>query len=187
MEVYVVTMPGGAKPHEFEAYTRLLEDSTIGVSDVPRVPEPDTHRRWLYVWHQKHQAEAFARALQHRTRDGSWVVRPAKIESENRGPVAPLDIYEISGNDQTLTYYLSPASRERVVRAFPHTTVYPLTISKQDLDEIKQQFREDSWSQLGQLITGLSREQLRELGGYRFILPYGKIGHEDLPEVPVKE
>ena len=42
MLVYTVTKPVGTKDKEFEAYTRLLEEVGIDVSNSPRVPEPGT-------------------------------------------------------------------------------------------------------------------------------------------------
>jgi hypothetical protein len=186
MDVFTVTKPGGTRDYEFEAYTRLLQESGVDVANVPRVPEPETQRRWLYTWTRKEEAEGFANELRHRTRDGSWHVHQFEIKEEARGPVAPLDIYEVHENEREFKYYLGPASRERVVRAFPHTKVYPVTISQQNLESIKQQHGEQWWDQLSILVTGLSKEKVLSLGGYRLILPYGEIGHEELPEIPAK-
>ena len=184
MDVFTVTKPGGTKDYEFEAYTRLLEEIGVDVANVPRVPEPETHRRWLYTWTRKKEAEGFASELRLRTRDGSWHVHQFKIEEEARGPVAPLDIYEVRVNEHEFTYYLGPASRERVIRAYPHTKVYPVTFTQQKLESIKQQFGEMWWDQLCILVTGLSKEKVLSLGGYRLLLPGGEIGHEELPEIP---
>src|SRR5215831_17079842 len=97
VEAFTVTKPGGTKDYEFEAYTRLLEDIGVDVANVLRVPEPGTRRRWLYTWRRKEEAEGFARELQRRTRDGSWHVYQCNVEDEDRGPVAPLDIYQVRG------------------------------------------------------------------------------------------
>jgi hypothetical protein len=84
-------------------------------------------------------------------------------------------------------YYLTPTSRERIIRAFPHTKLYPsLSISEEDIDRIKQQYVETWWNQVCKLLTGLTDAQVRSLGGYRIILPYGEIGHEELPEIPAR-
>ena len=45
MRVFTVTKAGGTNDHEFEAYTQLLEDIGIDVSNAPRAPEPGTNRR----------------------------------------------------------------------------------------------------------------------------------------------
>jgi hypothetical protein len=187
MDVFTVMKPGGTKDYEFEAYTRLLEDIGVDVANVPRVPEPGTHRRWLYTWQRKTEAEAFARELKRRTGDGSWHVHQFKIEEEDRGPVAPLDIYQVREEDQGVMYYLAPASRARVIRAYPHTRLdASVTISKEDLERIKQQHGDIWWNQMRILLTGLTKEQVLSLGGYRVILPYGGVGHEELPEIPAQ-
>ncbi|MGH7170293.1 MAG: hypothetical protein ACRELG_08470 [Gemmataceae bacterium] len=188
MDAFTVTKPGGAKDYEFEAYTRLLEDVGIDLANVPRVPEPGTGRRWLYTWRRKEEAEGFARELRMRTRDGSWQVFQFKSEEESCGPVAPLDIYQVrAAEGQSFMYYLAPASRERIVRAYPHTKLYPnLSISEKDLDNIKRQHGDNWWNQVCVLLTGLSDAQIRSLGGYRVILSYDEIGHEELPEIPVQ-
>lgn len=187
MIVFSVTKPGGTKDFEFEAYTRLLEDIGIDVANVPRVPEPGTQRRWLYSWRKKEEAEAFARELKRRTRDGSWHTHQFNIDEEDRGPVAPLDIYQVREEDQGYMYYLSPASRERIIRAYPHTKLHPsVIISESDLEGIKQQHGDIWWDQVRILLTGLFKEQVLSLGGYRVILPYGEIGHEELPAIPAQ-
>jgi hypothetical protein len=186
MEVFTVTKPGGTKDYEFEAYTRLLEEIGVDVANVPRIPEPGTSRRWLYVWRRRAEAEAFARELTLRTRDRSWHVHQFEIVEEVRGPVAPLDVYQVGNAEgQGVVYYLAPASRERVIRAYPHTRLYPnVTISNEDLEGIKRQHGDIWWEQVRILLTGLTKDQVLALGGYRVILPGGAIGYEELPEIP---
>lgn len=187
MDVFTVTKPGGTKDYEFEEFTRLLEEIGVDVANVPRVPEPGTHRRWLYTWHRKEEAEGFARELKVRTRDNSWHVYPFKSEEETRGPVAPLDIYQVRGaEDREFMYYLTPASRERIIRAYPHTKLSPnVSISEADLENIRKQHGNIWWNQVCILLSGLSEMQVRSLGGFRVILPDGKIGYEELPSMPV--
>jgi hypothetical protein len=187
MEVFTVTKPGGTRDYEFEAYTRLLEEVGVDVGNVPRVPEPETTRHWLYTWRRKEEAEAFARELRRRTRDGSWHVYQFNIAEEARGPVAPLDIFEVRNEDQGFMYYLAPASRERIIRAYPNTRLLAnITISQRDLEGISGQHGDRWWDQMGRELTRLTREQVLSLGGYRVILPYGGIGHEELPEIPAQ-
>lgn len=183
MNVYTVTKPGGTKDFEFEAYTRLLESIGVDVANAARVLEPDTQRRWLFTWHRQEEAEGFVRELRLRTRDGSWYVHELPVADESFGPVAPLDIYEAHDVAQEFKYYLAPASRERIIRAFPHTRMYPVTISHEELQQIQRQHGEAWWDQLAILVTGLSTEKVRSLGGYRIILPSGKIGYEDTPQL----
>lgn len=184
MDVFTVTKPGGTKDYEFEAYTRLLEDIGIDVANVPRVPEPGTQRRWLYTWHRKEEAEGFAKELQSRTRDGSWQVHQFRIDSEDRGPVAPLDVFEVRDQDGSFMYYLSPASRERVGRLYPQAKLHPLVLTTQARNRLVQQDH-NGWDQVFESLTGLNKEQGLTLGGYRMILPYGEIGYEVLPQIPM--
>ncbi len=184
MQLFTVSKPGGTKDFEFEAYTRLLESIGVDVANVPRVPEPETQRRWLYTWRQEGEANEFARQLRLRTRDSSWYVHSFDVEDEAHGPVAPLDIFEVHEDDQVVKYYLGPTSRERVIRAFPHTRLYPVTLSRETRAGMKNQLGAAWWDQLSILVTGLSIDKILSLGGYRVILPSGVIGHEALPEIP---
>ncbi len=183
MNVFTVTKPGGTKDYEFEAYTRLLEDIGVDVANVPRVPEPETSRRWLYTWRLQGEAEGFAHELKKRMRDGSWHVHRFEMEAEDRGPVAPLDIY-VGDEDHGTMYYLSPASRERIIKAYPHTKLHPLTIVRAELKRIQDQYGDTWWDQVPVLLTRLMKDQILALGGYRVIQTYGVIGHEELPPIP---
>jgi hypothetical protein len=188
MDVFTVTKPGGTKDYEFEEFTRLLEDIGIDVANVPRIPEPGTGKRWLYTWRRKEEAVGFAHELKKRTRDGSWLVYHFDTKEESRGPVAPLDIYEVrEAEGRRFMYYLAPASRERINRAYPHTTLSPsISISESDFDGVRRQHGERWWNRVCILLTGLTDTQVRSLGGYRIILPYGEIGYEEMPEIPAQ-
>ena len=100
--------------------------------------------------------------------------------------MAPLDIYQVRrGEGRGFMYYLAPASRERIIGAYPHTKLYPsVDISPKDLERIEERHGDIWWDQVRILLTGLSKEQVLSLGGYRIILPFGAIGYEELPEIP---
>jgi hypothetical protein len=184
MKVFTVTKPGGTKEDEFVAYTHLLEDIGINVANVPRVPEPGTSNRWLYVWKRKDEAERFARELQVRTRDRSWCVHDFELEAESSGPVAPLDIYTIRELEGA-TYYLDPASRERVIASFPHTRLRPnVFLSTEEQRALVREQGPVWWGQVSRRLTGLTDEQVDGLGGYRVLAPDGKVEHEAMPAVP---
>ena len=63
MKVYTVKKHGLNTDREYQAYVDLLQDIGIDIADVPRIPEPGTTNRWLYVWQSKPLAERFAREL----------------------------------------------------------------------------------------------------------------------------
>src|SRR5437773_1289787 len=71
---FTVHRPGGTKDSEFEAYARLLLQQGKDLGKLPRVPEPGTQNRWLYVWQTREQAKDFAQELRRRTRDDAWEV-----------------------------------------------------------------------------------------------------------------
>jgi hypothetical protein len=182
MQVYTVTKDGGTDA-EYKAYVQLLSDSGIDVAQAPRVPEPNTNRRWLYVWDDARQAERFAEALRMRTGDRSWRVYAFEKDGSSIGPVAPLDIYTVREDDGTI-YFLDPPSRERIVRHAPHANLYAsLFISDETYADLLRQYGEESWwHQACKLLTGLPDEYVKRLGGYRLFKPDGSLWHEDKVE-----
>ncbi len=170
MSTFTVMKPLGASDYDFEAYRALLEEIGIDLSNAPRIQEPGPARRWLHVWHDRAAAQRFARELIRRTRDHSWTVREVDLPVEESGPLAPLDVIAEHVPDGTV-YRLSTASQERIMRRFPNARlaaegegeVFISTQTKQD-DE-----RENGpvWDQVIMLLSGLSTDQLNELGGYR--------------------
>jgi len=179
--VYTVTKPVGTKDREFQAYIRLLEDVGIDVSNSPRVPEPGTDRRWLYAWQKKIEAERFADELRHRTGDADWMVYQFEDVSEERGPVAPLDIARVPDKDG-YTYYLTPASRERVATAFPGTRLpaslnFPMSVEQDFLREKG----DDGWMEIARLLTGRTDDDIDSLGGVRVIVGEGKVAFQRIP------
>ena len=129
------------------------------------------------------KAEGFARELRNRTRDGNWLVYRFKTEDESRGPVAPLDIYQVRPGEGRGNRIISPPRAvSGFIRAYPHSKLTPrVTISEEDLDNIRKQHGDLWWNQVCTLLTGLSEAQVGSLGGYRVILPDGEIGFEGLP------
>lgn len=181
MLVYTVTKPVGTKDREFEAYTRLLEDVGIDVSNSPRVAEPGTYHRWLYAWKKKIEAELFAEELRRRTGDGDWVVHQFETAAEERGPVAPLDIASVPEQDG-YTYYLTPASRERVVAAYPGTKLPAgLAIKIGVHQDLLHQQGSEAWMGIARLLTGRNDEEIDRLGGVRFILGEDRVAFQRIP------
>jgi len=183
MQFFTVTKPGGTKDYEFAAYTQLLEDVGVDLSNVPRTLEPETNRHWLYTWKREDEARRFAGELKRRTRDNSWYVYAFEAEVEERGPVAPIDVYATQ-DSEGINYVLSPTSRERIIRDFPHTKLYPsLFLSTGTQQDIVRQHGDHWWRQVCKMLTGLTEEQVDSLGGYRIFQPSGAVWHEELPEV----
>ena len=181
MPVYSVTKPMGTRDSEFEAYTRLLEDLGIDVSNSPRVPEPGTNRRLLYAWQKRIKAERFADELRRRTGDADWMVHQSEDAPEERGPVAPLDIARIP-DQGGYTYYQTPASRERVAAAFPGAGL-PANLSfsigaERDFLRAKG---DDGWLEIARLLTGRTDDEIESLGGVRVLVGEGKVAFQRIP------
>ena len=119
MPVYTVNIPGGTNDHDFEAYKRLLEEAGVDLSAAPRIHDPGTSQRWLYVWHDRAFAERFARELQTRTRNKRWEVNELESSLEQVGPLAPLDIVASISPDGEF-FRLTPTSQNRIMTRFPN-------------------------------------------------------------------
>jgi hypothetical protein len=162
MSVFSVLKPGGTKDHEFEAYKALLEEIGIDLSNVPRVQEPGTSGRWLYVWQDRAAAQRFARELGVRTRDSSWAIHEFDSPVAESGPLAPLDVIAEPVANGTV-YRLSTASQERILSRFPNARlageVFLSTHTQRDQGPV--------WDQVIIRLSGLSPAQVHELGGYR--------------------
>jgi hypothetical protein len=181
MLVYSVTKPVGTKDREFGAYTRLLEEVGIDVSNSPRVPEPGTDRRWLYAWKTEIEAERFAAELRRRTGDREWLVYRFDDPGDERGPVAPLEIASVPERDG-YTYYLTPASRERVVSAFPGTTLpggLNVAVGVQH-DRLRTK-GEEWWLEISRRLTGRTDEEIDSLGGVRIVVGEDTVAFERIP------
>ena len=187
MLVYTVSIPVGTTDREFESYTRLLADVGIDLSNSPRVPDPDTDRRWLYAWKKKSEAERFVAELRRRTRNADWFVREFEVSSEERGPVAPLDISTVPENDG-YTYYLTPESRERVVAAYPGTKLslgLQVGIDKQQ-DLLRRQ-GDDWWMEVSRVLTGRTIEEIDSLGGVRVVVGQDTVAFQRIPTAAATE
>jgi hypothetical protein len=166
MRVSTVLKPGGTTDYEFEVYRALLEEIGIDLSNVPRIQEPGTSRRWLYVWHDRTAAQRFARELGVRTRDSSWVVHELDVPVEESGPLAPLDVLAERVADGTV-YRLAPTSLERIMRRFPNARLTGEVFFSTQTQKDHERDRGPVWDQVIVLLSGLTEAQVNELGGYR--------------------
>jgi hypothetical protein len=177
MKVYTVSMAGGTKNHEFDAYKGLLEEAGVDLSTVPRAHEPGNRNRWLYVWHERAPAERFARELQLRTRNRNWEVHEFELAQDEFGPLAPLDIVAFLHPEED-TFRLTPASQERIMRRFPDARLADkLSWPKHTREDYERQHG-TIWNQTAIVLMGLSEQQIQQLGGYRVIKPDGSVLHE---------
>jgi hypothetical protein len=177
MRRFTVLKPGGTTDHDFEAYKALLEEIGIDLSNVPRVQDPSNARRWLYVWRERAAAERFARELRVRTQDNSWATRELDLMAEESGPLAPLDVIAEPVTDGT-AYRLSTASQERIMKRFPNARLAGVVVlSTQTLQDYERDGG-PAWDQVIILLSGLTADQVDELGGYRVYETYRRTLYE---------
>jgi hypothetical protein len=166
MRAFTVMKPGGMKDREFEVYRAFLEEIGIDLTNVPRVQEPGTGRRWLYVWRDQSHAQAVARELRVRTRDSSWAAHELDLPTEESGPLAPLDVIAQRVADGTV-YRLSTASQERIIRRHPNARLAGEVFFSTQAQEDHERDRGPVWDEVITRLSGLSEAQVKEMGGYR--------------------
>jgi hypothetical protein len=163
---YTVVHPEGmTKDSEFQEYLRLLRQRGVDIGRVPRVAEPGTDRRWLYVWESVDEAQGFAKELKKRTRI-DWKVKPVAAPA-SEGPMGPL-LVQLARQPDGLTFALHPLSRALLQSAFPEaasaaTNVFIKVETWDDFRRTRGGLRELIPEILPSL-TGLSPEDLASLG-----------------------
>ena len=163
---FTVTRPGGTKDREFAAYARLLEKRNIDLTRTPRTPEPGTENRWLYVWEDREAAEDFADELRKATRDKTWLVREIAEDQVSEGPLGPVEI-AVGCQRDGCVYALQPTSLALIKKKFPKARTIPSVFIGKDMQtNVQEQFQDAVWDHVAILLTGLSRSQLDEFGGY---------------------
>ena len=166
MSFTVALAAAGNNRREFEAYVRLLEKRGIDWTNAPRVPEPGTKNRWLYVWPNREAAEAFCQELRSETRNDRWHVREVADGAE--GTAGSLARVVILMRERSLgaDFSLHPHSRALIRRRFPDAhMVSNVSIEwgrHRELDE-----HEPLWDHVALVLTGLSMEELETLEGYQ--------------------
>jgi TIR domain/CHAT domain len=170
---YTVIKPGGMDSSEFDIYIDLLATMRIDISNVSRIPEPSNSGRWLYVWNTRLEADGFAGELRRRTGDLTWSVHKCERSSLTKGPLAPLEINATSTKLGT-AFRLHPQSLDRILKSYPNTRLAPEVIWETAEHPHLAQTDKESWRQLTLLLTGLSQEQVDQLGGFKILEASGK-------------
>ena len=177
--VFTVSLPGGARDFEFEAYIRLLEKIGVNVANAQRVADPVTKKRWLYAWDKESAAKKFAADLRRDTENDKWQVYPLP-HGDVPGPLGPIEIL-VSCRSDGCNYSLSPTSRNLILKSFPEANLAPnlfiATITQFDLEKAHGPILD----QVAMILTGLSEPQIESLGGYRVVDPAGKRVFHDEP------
>lgn len=169
---FTVTREGGMDDIDFDVYAATMNRWNLDVADTLRTPEPGSRARWLPVWQDRTDAEHFARDLKREDRK-AWHVFAVDNANVSRGPLGPVDIY-VTPHSDGCVYGLDPYSGRLIRKRFPNTRlVHTISIRS----EMKPDFRTAQghlWDQVARMLTGLTDEQLAELGGYRLYDPRSK-------------
>jgi len=166
---YTVTRPGNSKDFDFESYVRLLRQKGLDPARLPRVPEPETARRWLPVWPSQAEAQTFADELTKRTQDGTWEVVEVKAPA-SEGPLGPVEM-QVGRQRDGWTFALHPLSRLMIQKVFPGSCRAPSVFIALEAGEDFLSAQADLGAlseQVALILTGLSSGKLLEtFGGYR--------------------
>jgi hypothetical protein len=127
--------------------------------------------RWLHVWEDEQEAQAFCEEFRAETHDAKWHVEdlPASADA-SVGPLMPVVIY-VTRQSLGSTFAIHPHSRTAIRRRFrdarPVSNIYVEYITQSDFEATHGPI----WDHIAMVLTGLSAEQLAELGGYQVIDP----------------
>jgi hypothetical protein len=162
---FTVARRGGTKDVEFAAYARLLRRRGVILSRIPRTLEPGTGRRWLYVWDNRAEAEAFAGEMKKETRDEAWYVQEVN-GPPSEGPLGPIEI-QIARQSGALLFAMHPFSRRMVQALYPGSCNAGSVLIETETREEAQRVLGDLTNLAGHvalILTGLKAEQLERLG-----------------------
>jgi hypothetical protein len=172
-KAYAVNLPYGTKEAEYNAYVNLLHQLGISVDDNSRV-EDSFGRKWLHVWDTREEAERFAVQLRQATRDRDWEVyelRPLRPPAGGYdGRSGPIEIL-IGRQSDGITYSLHPNSLKRIRQQFSQVRPKPSVFIGNDTQANYETSVGPTYDQVAILLTGLSRDKVMELGGYRVVDP----------------
>jgi hypothetical protein len=168
---FTVVREGGMNLDEYEAYMRLVHRRGIDVARTLRTPEPGTRGRWLPVWAERADAEQFARELSAPRKAPRWQVHAVKEEEVSEGALGPVDV-SITCRRYSCTYGLHPFSRVLIHKKFPSARLLE-SVHVEAAVPPGEECQQFLWDQVARMLTGLTEEQLGEVGGYRVYEPKG--------------
>jgi hypothetical protein len=172
-KAYAVGLPYGNKQREFDAYVKLLQQQGIAIDDSTRV-EDSFGRKWLHIWNDRGEAEQFANRLRHVTGNRDWEVYdlspPRPLDEGQDGRSGPVEIL-IGRQGDGSTYSLHPNSLKLIRQRFPQVHPRPTVSIGSDTRTGIEHSSGSVYNQVAIILTGLSLERLKELGGYRVVDP----------------
>ena len=162
---YTVIHHGETNDNAFTTYTRLLRQQGVDLGRSPRVPEPASRRRWLYVWDTEAKAQSFAKELKKRTRDPAWEVVPVNAPV-SEGPLGPM-LIQLARRGTEWIFALHTQGRAIIRSAFPNA--FEVDAISLDAERCVEYLKThgslaDLVWRIAPTLTGLSGEQLKSLG-----------------------
>jgi hypothetical protein len=148
----------------------------VDLAKLQRTPEPGTGRRWLHVWDNQADAQAFADELKKRTRDATWDVVPVNGQP-SEGPLGPIEI-TVGRQSDGWTFALHPLSRQMIQKVFPGScrtgSVFIRAETGQDFQATQGDLAVLA-EQVVVILTGLTLDKIKEtFGGYRVFDPLAR-------------
>src|SRR5262249_5811273 len=181
---YTVTRKGGIGEYEMDAYFRQLKRWGISLGHVPRAPDPQTRRHWLPVWEDRKTAERFVQDLLKEEDYDNWRIEKVPASAISEGGLGPLDVYVNQEGREMLAYGLHPFSETLVREQFPNTPLLSSVLIGTDDTKDFEKNQTTAQDRVVQLLTGLTAEQLEELGGYRIYDPVRQLVVREAPLLP---
>ena len=181
----VVHNSGMTKDAEFQEYqqllTRYLLKREINLSDVPRISDAKTGKRWLYVWPTELEAKAFADQLNEEMGEKLWMVTP--VVAPSQGPLRPLEL-QVGRRPDGWTFALAPWTRKVIQREVPgscrNRSVFVAIDPRSGEGQTKGSLRELA-GQVLPLLVGQGVELIKSFGEFVVTDPVAK---QDLVFVP---
>jgi hypothetical protein len=166
--MFTVSMPGGPADFELEGYVRCLEKVGVNIANTPRVVDPVTGKWWLATWSREVDARQFAADVRQETENDNWKVYAVPDGKPSTGPLGPIEIL-VSCRSDGCGYGLSPLSQNLILKRFPQAILAPTVFIATWIPSEMEKTQRPIWEQVARILTGLSEDQLNQLGGYRVI------------------
>lgn len=157
---------GGNSDRQFEGYLRLLRKHGVEPGNLPRIFDPATGNKWLYVWNDERPAQAFRDELAEMTSDDQWSVIPVN-GGTSQGPLGPL-LFVLTRFATHFTIIPHTLSKVLLDSSFPNAVPTTTRITM-DLDTW-QNFRKsrgglpELMREAAPALTGLDSEHVNALG-----------------------
>jgi hypothetical protein len=187
----VVHADGMTKDSEFREYERLLSRDLlkrgVDLTHVPRVHEPETGNKWLFVWPDEEQAGDFADRLNKQTKTSTWKVKRLSEETPTSlGPLRPIEI-QVGWQRNGYTFALAPWAYMAIRALFPEScqtrTVFVASerrvVGPPNVDHLREMATPTLL-----LLTGLDAKQLQSFD--EFVVRDPVDGRLLMPPTPVR-